>query len=274
MDDDGDGVIDNLEELDRYSGVDREELVPLANGYWRAENERGFFRYERTGDGWRARSRDGASYEFGVGAAARIEDGSRVYRWLLERHSDLNGNVIQYEYETDPASPGQKYLRTIRWGQPTSFFSVVLTYDSNRPDVYSDYCSGFEVRTGSRVSRIDVVGQGMPASAHAITGDFNGDGTGDFLIRRYVLEYDVDADVSLLSRITQVGSDGSTELPATTLSYTSWTPPDNVAANIIDSAGDPTVGSEFRQRRASGPEPRWTAGLTLDRRLDSPGIRE
>src|SRR5262245_53434782 len=58
-DNDADGRIDNPEELDTFTGMNGEELVALADGSFRAENESAFYRYERRGAGWEARGRDG-----------------------------------------------------------------------------------------------------------------------------------------------------------------------------------------------------------------------
>src|SRR5262245_51805005 len=63
-DDDLDGVTDNPQELDRISGMDQEELVLLSDGSYRAETESAFLRYERSGAGWEAKSKDGTTFEF------------------------------------------------------------------------------------------------------------------------------------------------------------------------------------------------------------------
>ncbi|MCO6435512.1 MAG: VCBS repeat-containing protein [Phycisphaerae bacterium] len=239
VDDDFDGVVDNPGEIDRYSGVDLEELVPLADGTFRSESESRFLRYERTPSGWLTREKKGIAHEFGATPSARIEDNSRVFAWLLDRTTDLHGNAVEYRYVSDVDSPGQKYCKEIRWPAAPSFYAVVISYDHGRPDVYSDFRSGFEVRTAQRVSRIDVIAQGVPVPPGALTGDFNDDGVSDFLIRRYVLEYAPDTLQSLLSRIILIGADGVTALPPITFDYTGWQPLDDVAATITQSSGDP-----------------------------------
>ncbi len=239
VDDDFDGVIDNSQELDQFSGLDLEELVALPDATFRGETETRFLRYERVGAGWRARSKNGVLHEFGTTSAARIEDGPRVFSWLIERTTDLNGNTIEYRYVSDPASPGQKYCREIRWAGTTAFYGVVLHYEDGRPDVHSDFRSGFEVRTALRLVGLDVIAQGVPVSPGALTGDLNEDGQPDFLIRHYALEYEPKGFHSLLRRVTMLGSDGVTALPPMTFAYTEWVAPNNVSSSMGPSTGDP-----------------------------------
>jgi hypothetical protein len=239
LDDDADGVEDNPEEIDVFSGLDLEELVPLGNGSYRAECEGAFTQYQRSGEGWVARRRDGTQLELGMTSASRIEHGSRVFAWLLDRVIDTDGNAIAYEYASEPGSPGQKYLRAIRWGQPSASIAALLTYAPGRPDVFSDFRSGFEIRTAQRAVRLDVFSEGLPARVDALRGDLDENGVTDALIRRWTFEYHDDAPVSLLRRVTSFGCDGATALPPATFEYTRWTPPTEVAAQVVSSLGEP-----------------------------------
>ncbi len=244
LDDDLDGRFDNPEELDAYTGLSGEELVPLSDGSFRAENEEGFFRYTRSGEGWEARGRDGRRYLFGMGPAAQVEDSGRVFEWWIERVFDPSGNSIECEYSVDGASPAQKYLRRVKWGSGGAYLAVVFFYEEGRPDVVTSYRSCFEVRTRWRLSGIDVISHGIAPSPSALRGDFDGDGSGvlDALIRRYRFEYKAGSHLSLLSRVTQLGSNGVAALPTLSYAYTSWTPPDSVSASVIRSRGAPAEG--------------------------------
>ncbi len=244
VDDDRNGQIDNLEEIDRIAGVDGEELVPLSDGFFRSENESTFHRYQRLGSAWNARSKDGDLLEFGTTTLSRVHSDGNTFRWLLDKHTDLNGNAIRYSYLTDSSSAGQKYIREVQWGSQSIFYSVVFSYESGRPDIFTDFLTGFEIRTALRLTQIDVIAQGMPATGSPITGDLNGDGNSDFLIRRYTLQYDSSSGHSLLQQVRQLGDDGATDLPPTglpptTFAYTQWVPPHNVAASVTFSVGDP-----------------------------------
>ena len=241
-DDDHDGRIDNAEELDTYTGANGEELVPLADGSFRAENESGFVRYARSGEGWEARFPDGERLLYGQSAQTRVEDNGRILAWCLEREVDKHGNAIDYFYLPDPATPAQKHLLRARWGRESAFFTAVCRYEEGRPDVASNYQSSFELKTSLRLAGIDVVSQGIPAPAFALRGDFDGDGKSDALIRRFRLEYDGDAHLSLLARVTQLGADGLTAMPTLSFGYSRWNPLDNVATAVIRSRGAPPEG--------------------------------
>ena len=243
-DDDRNGVVDNPEEIDRIQGIDSEELVELPGGILRAENESAFFLYERSGDGFVARSKDGSIYEFGISAAARIESDGKIFEWCLERMRDKNGNEVVYTYMSDPVASAQKYIRKIEWGSANAGFAVVFQYEEGRPDVVVSYRSGFEVRTSLRMSRIDVVSRGVPVQSRAVESDFDGDGTSETLVRRYELTYDAEEHVSLLTRVRQIGNDGRTALPALTMDYTRWSRPDSVAGTLVRSSGAPSVAFE------------------------------
>jgi RHS repeat-associated protein len=252
-DNDSDGRIDNPEELDVFSGLGGEELVPLQDGSFRAENENAFFLYRRSGAGWEARGKDGRRYLLGQNPQARIEDSGRVFEWCLEELRDPNGNTITYEYLTDPITPAQKYLRRVRWAAAVggelsaqAYLAAVLTYEEGRPDVFTSYRSCFELKTRLRLRQLDVISHGLPAPAGALRGDLDGDSnaTPDALVRRYRFEYQTGAHLSLLTRVTQLGFDGTTALPTLTYAYTAWTPPDDVAALVIRSRDAPSAAFE------------------------------
>ena len=186
---------------DRFLGMNAEELVPLANDYYLAKIEGAFMRYRRVGDHWEAHTKSGTKLEFGLTADARLTDSTaaKIYQWYLERQTDTNGNVIEYDYIRPSEEDRQIYLSEIRYGPGTPpwthYYAVTVTYE-DRPDPRTDYRSGFKVRSTKRISQIDV---------NYI----------DTLIRRYVLGYGTHEHWSLLTTITQYGDDGVSTLPVT-----------------------------------------------------------
>ena len=247
-DDDHDGEIDEPDELDRFIGIEGEELVQLTDGTFRARIEGTFIRYRRVGEKWEAHLKDGTKLELGASSAARITDstGELIFRWLLEKSTDTNGNVIEFSYGKHAGSDNQKYLQEIRYGPGSgpwgTFYFVYLIYEE-RPDWRKDYGSGFLIKTNRRLARIDIGIQGILPDKCA-QGDWNKDGIADALIRRYVLSYvETQDNLSLLGKVTQYGSDGVNYLPPISFSYSVFNPESTVSAAdaIITSVNAPTT---------------------------------
>jgi hypothetical protein len=60
-DDDRDGQVDEVDELDLFINDANEELVPVASGDYFCENEQSFIRYRRVGEHWEGTLPDGTS---------------------------------------------------------------------------------------------------------------------------------------------------------------------------------------------------------------------
>jgi RHS repeat-associated protein len=186
----------------------------------------------RLDDYWEVRSRDGLVTYYGVpgaagtdpGVVANPDDPTKVFSWKLTATEDPFGNRIEYEYLRDRARSGprhwdQLYLSRVRYvddvtgATPPSFLvSVDFDYET-RPDPFSDYRAGFEIRTTKRCTSITV-------STHAGT---------DRRVRAYELSYRNDglSGVSLLSTVCAVGFDESGDaerLPPVELGYSTFDP--------------------------------------------------
>jgi len=239
---------------DRYINEMKEELVPMAGGYWFSENEGAFVRYQRLGDHWEGTAPDGTKLEFGLTESGRIQDGTnsaRVFCWHLERQSDTRGNTILYMYSAsaEPQNTNQKYLAEIRYGPgapPWDNFHFVRFHYEERPDWFEDCRPGFVVRTGLRLKSV-VIGTQGPALANHLAGDFNEDGTTDYLVRRYELGYldyaGTNSHWSLLAHVQLIGADGVTTLPPASFGYPVCNPPDVLSAEgqVIGSLNEPGV---------------------------------
>ncbi len=189
---------------DRFLGMEDEELVSLVNGFYLAKIEGTYLRYRQLADHWEAYTKSGIKLEFGLTPDGRVTDGTgfRVAKWCLERQTDPNGNAIQYTYFKPITSDRQNYLQQIRWGAGSSPWTDSYTADflyEPRSDAYTDYRTGFAVRTSQRLMGVEI--------------KFNGN-----LIRRYELEYQAHPHWSFLTSVTQFGTSGNA-LPPTTFSY-------------------------------------------------------
>ena len=197
-------------------------------------------------DYWEVKSKDGLVSRYGTphpdNASPDWEDPAiirdpdplqphHIFAWRLTRTTDPFGNRIEYLYDRDPNPADgphlwdQRYLSEIRYvdhgdpAQPQFLVTVRFIYE-DRPDPFSDYRAGFEIRTVRRCTRIEV-------ATHA---------DADLLTRTYHLIY-LDQrglaspelpinGVSLLSRVKVVGHDGSQieELPPLEFGYTRFEP--------------------------------------------------
>ena len=230
IDDDHDGIIDNVEERDTFLGIDGEELVEVGQDTFRARIENSFIRYRKVSDYWQADLKDGTILTFGETDNARIVDPvhpDHVYRWLLCRSTDVNGNTIEYSYSAIAGSDNKKFIKEIRYGPgeaPWSIFYFLKFSYEEKSDLQKDYRSGFLIQTAHRLKAISVGIQGISPPGCA-QGDWNNDNTPDALIGRYVLNYTkAFPNVSHLSGVVRYGADGVNYLPPVRFSYATSNP--------------------------------------------------
>jgi RHS repeat-associated protein len=239
---------------DTFITESREELVPTADGFFFCKNEGSFIRYRQVADHWEGIMPDGTRMEFGLSTNGRIAEATQTFSWLLEREIDTHGNVIEYVYRSFAGAQNlnQKYLALVRYGPgspalgPSNGFHFVAFEYEDRPDWFEDGRAGFLVRTGKRLRSIRVATQGVTLANH-LAGDFNNDGTTDYLNRRYDLAYLAYAGAashwSLLASVTLRGADGVTSLPPTTFDYAVSNPPAVIDAtsNVLASVNPPNA---------------------------------
>lgn len=163
-----------------------EDLVPVerlgATTRYRPRTEGLFARIERHRDAangddyWEVKSKDGLISLYGTPDAAGEDPAvvadpdpskrSNVFTWKLTRTTDPFGNRIEYEYLRDLDQDqfhhwDQLYLKQIRYvdhGDPASpqFLVTVRFLYENRPDSFSEYRAGFEIRTRKRCKKIEI----------------------------------------------------------------------------------------------------------------------
>ncbi|MGZ4997479.1 MAG: SpvB/TcaC N-terminal domain-containing protein [Methylobacter sp.] len=154
-----------------------------------------------------------------------------IFAWKLTSTTDPFGNRIEYLYDRDP-SPNdgphhwdQRYLSEIRYvdygdpAQPQFLVTVRFVYE-DRPDPFSDYRAGFEIRTVSRCIRIEVA---THADAELVTRTYHL----IYLDQRNPLPAKLPLNgISLLNQVKVVGHDGAEreELPPLEFGYTLFEP--------------------------------------------------
>lgn len=170
-----------------------EELVALADGTFRAENESSFTRWENLGtNGWRATRRDGTVVRYGQTAQARQDHPTLgSFKWMLESAQDLNGNRVTYSYTKDA---GEIYLSAVEFGRhvslPSSFYRLTFHYETNRPDCLTDYRGRFRCETRWRLESAALEFEGRR-------------------IRFWKFDYHTNSPLSLLARFIQFGDERS-----------------------------------------------------------------
>ncbi len=204
-----------------------EELVPLSDGSYRVENESSFQRIVRNGSGWIVYSKNGTRHF--LGSTAISSNASRIvrpgitnptfddtFKWCVDNVIDVHGNRMEYHYQTFPESPGDIYCGEIRYSIFGANYQAISFAYEIRPDVFSSFLSGFEVKTSRRCYRIAVT-------------------SGGALVRQYGLYYVLPADdpiegitptdaglsFSLLRQVTQFDKGPALEnhLPPLRLGY-------------------------------------------------------
>lgn len=196
---------------------------------------------------WQVRGKDGRTAFYGTPGASGQDpatltdpaDPQKIFAWRLTEMCDPFGNRILYEYFQDRGEQwNQLYLKRIRVleyvedGNEQFLVSVTLDYGEpeERPDIFSEYRAGFEIRTRRRCGMIRIQThpnrEARARSYHLVPDDPH---LPDAIpVRSYSLVYSNDAanGVSLLCEIRVVGYDQDTreELPPLAFDYTRFSP--------------------------------------------------
>jgi RHS repeat-associated protein len=148
-------------------------ILPTQNGsdqhgYYKAQNDGGdFLEYQYKDDNsWKVTDKQGTTYYFGETAASRQDDpndSSRVYRWMVSRVVDTNGNETKYSYIKDG---GQIYPSKVEFNknEGAGYMTVVdFTYEVFQNDNYANtgyiafsYTPAFYVLVKNRLKKITV----------------------------------------------------------------------------------------------------------------------
>lgn len=252
-----------------------EDLVPVeqVSGMtrYRPRTEGLFARIEHYQDNdndfWKVWSKDGMVSFYGTPRPVDADDTwvdpavirnpanvNQIFSWRLSLTLDPFGNRIEYEYERDSAVEGprlwdQLYLSQIHYGDYTTEngeiqFLVMVNFDyGDRSDPFSDYRSGFEIRTRRRCQSITTYTQ---ADQIRLVN------TQSFIFldqRPNKIDQLPLNGVSLLSKVTLMGHDGDrTEaMPPLEFDYSQFTPQDRQFMTVqgrglpVQSLAHPTL---------------------------------
>jgi len=240
--------VNTLNDVFLLSGF--EDLVPVSGGYpgrvrYRPRTEGLFARIEHVSDAvnnyWEIRTKDGLTSYYGAKKRTGLTDSEidaavirdfasknphRIFSWKLTETLDTFGNKIVYEYLRDSGEKGghgwsQPLLKKIKYvdyghsASPSFLVHIEFSYEP-RPDAFSEYRAGFDIRTTLRCSKITIK-------------TVLADGT-EHKSQEYSLGYEQAPHngVSLLSKIELIGFDNTGNLsnvfPPLTFGYSRFEP--------------------------------------------------
>lgn len=166
-----------------------------------------------TNNHWEVADKGGNTFYFGEGATNQMFNpntnwtqgaSSSTFRWALNRVIDVNGNATYLKYTTISNS---LYLTNIAYNANINSPALAATHEvnfipTNRPDTNISFATGYRVQQVRLLSEIQIKMNGQN-------------------VRRYVLNYTNSPSTlrSLLTSVTEYGSDFATALPATTFNY-------------------------------------------------------
>jgi len=253
-------IFDEKKDIFILSGA--EDLIPInVNGsrtQYRPRTEGLYAIIERVldadNDYWEVKSKDGLISYYGTPNSKGLDPGVisdpeapvNVSSWSLTETKDPFGNLIVYTYERDLQQTNdrywnQLYLSNIKYvdyqdsgGNERFLINVKFEYE-DRPDPFSSFRNGFEIRTTRRCVRISVETKTE---------------TDTLKSRTFALQYTESPfnGVSLLRGIQTIGHDGleTQSLPPVSFQYTEL--------NIDNRDFFPLQGSELPARSLANPD--------------------
>lgn len=230
------GVEKLYSRYDFTSSFDGELLATDASSTtnFTAKVDNGDFRkYIFLNNAWQVTDKQGNVYTFGLTPVTRQDDSfdnTKVYKWMLEKVQDTNGNIVQYTYFKDN---GQIYPATITYVDTggASLYEIDFLRET-RSDIAKMFATGFEVSSRYRISKVQLK-------------------VSNSVVEEYQLTYSTgnNARNSLLSQIAEVAFNSShveTNRLTTSLSYSSstagWQSP--IGAPHLNDRGDAGIRLE------------------------------
>ena len=178
-----------------YTTSDGGELGQISGNNYQLRSDDGSlskYVYSAT-TGWTVTTKTGLTYTYGTVAATRQDDpgaSTSIYKWMLDKVTDTNGNSISYSYFKDQ---GQIYPDTITYTNTSGGngpFTVVFGREVASTTPPNTYTTGFSVITKYRINTITVAISGTTRHSYALAYTSSDNGAR-----------------SLLSTVTETGYD-------------------------------------------------------------------
>ena len=158
------------------------------------------------GDYWVIKAKDGTLYRFGYFAHSELVSNLEpfVVAWYLDEVQDTHLNIVKYTYTENPSgNEGISYLTSIKYNQ--NYTSIDFNYQFGLLNIGAYYQNGLRVKTNGLLKSVSINQNGH-------------------LVRRYKLDHNSPNPVGIsprmyLKNIAEIGSNGLSELPATSFTY-------------------------------------------------------
>ena len=210
-----------------------EHVRDVDNDYWEVRSKEGLVSFYGTNPDDKPLYPQDSQVSDDPAVIAKPGSGKRIFSWKLTLTKDPFGNRIEYLYARDKSNsdyevsgrqwdqPLLKHIRYVDHGNPGQRrFLVHVTFEyQTRSDPFSEYRSGFEIRTTQLCNAI-----------HVETHPLEDQSERTVRIRRYEFLYRNDTmnGMSLLNAVEVVGFDDegreARELPALAFGYTRFEP--------------------------------------------------
>jgi RHS repeat-associated protein len=231
-----------------YASEDGELATTSANTTtsYAPKMENGDFRqytYSTT-TGWTVTDKSGMTYTYGTTTDSQQKStGTNVFKWMLDRVQDANGNFMTYEYYREH---GNIYPSKIKYThQATSTGAFEVEFIRTNYHNFEDYSTGFLVNKEHRITEVQMKINGSWVTKYDFTYT-----TGDSSFR------------SMLSSISETGKDedgNALTLSAATFTYQtlqtaqrSWTEDGNWGPPQYFTGGTNDLGSRFSEVNGDG----------------------
>ncbi len=202
---------------------------------FRPKIEGSFMKIKFNGTNWTVTDKKGTIYYFGSSSASRLSvpgKPTQIFRWHLDKIEDLNGNFLLVNYNSEGS---QIYPSTIDYTGNTilgslPYAQIRFNYENRASvgDASESYIAGFKTALTRRLKNIETF-------------------VGTTFVRRYQMNYATQSQIgrSLLQSVTLVGSDGSSTLPSTVMTYSDTAMP--FTQINVDSAPKLGIGEQDSQ---------------------------
>ncbi|MHC1727493.1 MAG: FG-GAP-like repeat-containing protein [Syntrophobacteraceae bacterium] len=240
------------------------ELVPRigapwgGTGHYGAKIEGSFMNYylEAPEIGWKVRDKNGTVYRYGSRPTSRQWNSEGIFRWYLDRVTDINGNYMDITYQCgdECGDNGEVYPGTITYTKhasgPNAANTILFNLEAREDKQIAH--GDRNVRTTRRLAGIEITARNEP-------------------VRKYVLNYEYSPKTarSLLKSVAQYGSDygAAGAQPLVTKTF-DWQPESTDYSGALQQMSEVFEGQTAVQRFKCNGNAEFTHFQALDLNKD------